>query len=691
MKTTIYSLIGLLLALTACTSEQETKSVELPPAAYANTHVVEIAKVTLTDSMTILDIEATFRPKWWIKISSESALQADGKQYMIRSAEGIDLDSLFWMPESGKASFQLQFEPLPLNTKTFNYNEGGSEGSFKIWGIDLVNKRPRLPKIPRKYTKRQKEETDFQVRWEKGNATVTGKLLGYLPRTIEWTMKYANPITGQEKSVPVEIDKKGSFLVEMPIYSPTNIFLESEVAQIPIKVAPGKESSILVNLPELYRSESHLLKEEKPYGKKYYYSGYLSRLNNDLANEEIMQAVQGEYANIIGDMDANEYKVFLTNIYNESIEHNDALDIIPLAKKIVNATEAFALREKLEFADYNLRDALSKKHMLLRKEAMEAYKPVKKNEDFMDCYQLIPYDDPEIMLIPNIAYQIRNIAYARKQNSDPLDVVRYLSQHEEVSEKDRRIFRSFISAQENSKEFKEAASVESVFNRYRSLSEEYQKNQMGIGFLSQVWNTDKALLFDLINTQKIGSGVENFNPLTDEQKGELSAYSSIIKEALLDENETLLTKIEENKKKTGFTVLDTPSTDNEKLFAEMLKPFKGKVILLDVWATWCGPCRMANKAMEPLKADLADEKELVFLYLAGENSPQNIWENMIPDLKGAHYKVNQAQWDHLGKNLNVRGVPTYIIIDKEGNQSFHSVGFPGEDTIKKELMKVLNS
>lgn len=295
------------------------------------------------------------------------------------------------------------------------------------------------------------------------------------------------------------------------------------------------------------------------------------------------------------------------------------------------------------------------------------------------------------MLIPNIAYQIRNIAYARKQNSDPLDVVRYLSQHEEVSEKDRRIFTSFISAQEKSEEFKEAASVESVFNRYRSLSEEYQKNQMGIGFLSQVWNTDKALLFDLINAQKIGSGIENFNPLTDEQKGELSAYSSIIKEALLDENETLLIKIEENKKKTGFTVLNTPTTDNEKLFAEMLKPFKGKVILLDVWATWCGPCRMANKAMEPLKADLADEKELVFLYLAGENSPQNTWENMIPDLKGVHYKVNQAQWDHLGKNLNVRGVPTYIIIDKEGNQSFHSVGFPGEDTIKKELMKVLNS
>ena len=610
---------------------------------------------------------------------------------MIRNAEGVELDSLFWMPESGKASFQLQFEPLPLNTKSFNYNEDGSEDSFKIWGIDLVNKRPQLPRISRKYTKRQKEETDFHLRWEKGNAIVSGKLLGYLPETLKWTMKYANPITGQEKNIPVEINNEGYFVVEVPIYSPTNLFLASEVAQIPIKVAPGKESSVIVNLPELYREESHLFRDKKPYGKKYYYSGYLARLNNDLANGRIMQAVQEEYANIIGDMDANEYKAFLTKKYNESIAHNDSLDISSLAKKIAGATEAFVLREKLEFTDYNLRDALSKKYMLKRKEAMEAYKPVKRKEDFMDCYQLIPYDDPEILLTPNIAFQMRNIAYARKQNNDPLDVVRYLSQNEDVLEKDRRLFSDFISAHENSDEFKETASLESVFNRYRPLSQEYTKRQVGIGFLSQVWNTEEALLFDLINAQKIYRGLADFNPLTYEQKEELETLPSIIKEALINENKTLIAKVEENKKKTGFILLDTPAVDNEELFREMLKPFKGKVVLVDVWATWCSPCRMANKTMEPLKAELAGQKDLVFLYLAGENSPQNTWENMIVDLKGAHYKVNQAQWDHLGKSLNVRGVPTYIIIDKEGNQSFHSVGFPGAETLKKELMNALNS
>ena len=215
--------------------------------------------------------------------------------------------------------------------------------------------------------------------------------------------------------------------------------------------------------------------------------------------------------------------------------------------------------------------------------------------------------------------------------------------------------------------------------------------QTGVNYLSQIWNTDKALLLDLINSQQISSFIQDFTPLTDEQKQALTDYfPGVISQVLIEENETLLAKIEENKNKTGYTVHNTPTIANEELFVEMLKPFKGKVILVDVWATWCGPCRMANKEIEPLKAQLADNEDLVFLYLAGENSPENTWKNMIVDLKGEHYRVNDAQWEYLSESLNVRGVPTYIIIDKEGNHSFHSVGFPGVDTMKRELMNALS-
>lgn len=689
MKNVFYSLIAL-LAITACTSQPESKTVELPSAAYSNNRALEIAKVTLTDSITVLDIDASYRPHNWIRIDSESYLEANGKKYMISDGEGIDLDSLFWLPESGKATFTLLFDPLPINTDKFNFIETECEDCFKIYGINLADKPNQEPKLPRKFKKKHKEETDLQQDWKKGEATVSGKLIGYTSNSLDWSVIYNNPITGNESTTPLEIDDKGLFSANITVYNPTNLYITSKAAHIPIKVAPGKESNIIVNLPEFYRQNSRLLKNQDSYGKKYYYAGYLARLNNDLANEEIIQTVQADHRDAIGDMDANEYKAYLMDKYKESKAHNDTLDISPLAKKVIDLSAVFALQNKIQHADYELMEAFAKKNKLSREEAQKKYKSVVRNDDFLDYYELIPYNDLEIFLIPHINHNLTSLGYARGPSMDELGHFRYLSQHEKVSEEDRQFFKEFIDAQENNKPYDKISEMQSIFTPYIPLLDEYMNNSRGVGFLSQVWNTDDALLFDLINAQKINREIKNFNPLTDKQKEELNDFPEIFKQVLLEENDALLAKIEENKKKTGFTVLNPPTTSDEKLFVEMLKPFKGKVILVDVWATWCGPCRIANKEMEPLKAQLADEEDLVFLYLAGENSPENTWKNMIADLKGEHYRVNNEQWNYLSESLNARGVPTYIIIDREGNHSFHSTGFPGVSTMKSELMKALN-
>lgn len=64
--------------------------------------------------------------------------------------------------------------------------------------------------------------------------------------------------------------------------------------------------------------------------------------------------------------------------------------------------------------------------------------------------------------------------------------------------------------------------------------------------------------------------------------------------------------------------------------------------------------------MEPVKEEWKD-KDIVYIYIAGENSPEGTWKNMIPDIKGEHFRVNQAQWDYLSQHLGVNGVPTYIL------------------------------
>ena len=116
------------------------RSVENPFIESANTMTLDIAKVELSDTATVLYTDAYFRPHYWIKISSESYLQADGKKYALKGTQDIEADSLFWMPETGEASFRLSFEPLPRDTRSFDFIESDCDDCFKLFGIDLTGK-----------------------------------------------------------------------------------------------------------------------------------------------------------------------------------------------------------------------------------------------------------------------------------------------------------------------------------------------------------------------------------------------------------------------------------------------------------------------------------------------------------------------------------------------------------------------
>ena len=200
--------------------------------------------------------------------------------------------------------------------------------------------------------------------------------------------------------------------------------------------------------------------------------------------------------------------------------------------------------------------------------------------------------------------------------------------------------------------------------------------------------TDKGIFFDVAQVTPLYRKIKEYNPLTEEDKISISALPQTYQEMLTVANDKLLAKIEANKKKTGFTINEAGEVSNEDLFASIISKFRGKVLLVDFWATWCGPCRMANKAMIPMKEELKD-KDIVYLYITGETSPLGTWNNMITDIHGEHYRLTQTQWDYLSKSFEVRGVPTYLIVDREGNIKYKQTGFPGVETMKKELLKIV--
>lgn len=115
-------------------------------------------------------------------------------------------------------------------------------------------------------------------------------------------------------------------------------------------------------------------------------------------------------------------------------------------------------------------------------------------------------------------------------------------------------------------------------------------------------------------------------------------------------------------------------TDGEAILRKILEPFKGRIVYMDIWGTWCGPCKDKLKESHFVKEQLKDY-DIVYLYLANQ-SPEDSWKNVIKEynLTGpncVHYNLPEDQQMAVEQFLNVNSFPTYKLIDRQGN--FHDL------------------
>ena len=111
-------------------------------------------------------------------------------------------------------------------------------------------------------------------------------------------------------------------------------------------------------------------------------------------------------------------------------------------------------------------------------------------------------------------------------------------------------------------------------------------------------------------------------------------------------------------------------SDGEKILRKITEPYRGKLILLDIWGTWCGPCKEALSHSQEEYERLKDF-DLVYLYLAN-NSDDESWKNVIKEynLVGdnvVHYNLPESQQSAIENFLQVHSFPTYKLIDRDGS------------------------
>ena len=135
-------------------------------------------------------------------------------------------------------------------------------------------------------------------------------------------------------------------------------------------------------------------------------------------------------------------------------------------------------------------------------------------------------------------------------------------------------------------------------------------------------------------------------------------------------------KVKESEKQFVDANSIRPSTDvegmsdGEKILRKLIEPYQGKLIYVDIWGTWCTPCRKNLKDSWRVREALKDY-DIVYLFLAN-NSSDEAWKSVISEynLTGpncVHYNLPADQQSAIEQYIGVNGYPTYKLIDKQGN------------------------
>ena len=110
-------------------------------------------------------------------------------------------------------------------------------------------------------------------------------------------------------------------------------------------------------------------------------------------------------------------------------------------------------------------------------------------------------------------------------------------------------------------------------------------------------------------------------------------------------------------------------SDGEAIFQKIIEPYRGRVILVDVWGTWCGPCKAQLSHCQEEYERLKDY-DVVYLYLANRSSDQG-WKNVVKEYQVAgknvvHYNLPEHQQKAVEEYLGVQGFPTNIVFGRDG-------------------------
>lgn len=522
---------------------------------------------------------------------------------------------------------------------------------------------------------------------DNGYRTDSVTIVGYLrnlPSSRPFELTVPDMITDNEEKYYTDIDSLGRFSIRFPVLNTHNVFIDWGRTTIWTAVEPGETYFLFVDFAE----------------KKKLFMGDKSRfLNELLAHEGLSEYIDYKKGKKMGHM---EYLNKMKEIIRHKVEHREKL-----------LQEHPLLSNKFRYYTENEIRINAASYLMQRRFSVDRNKQEQLDKEFMAYVDSVCYPNPiqPYTLLRDYASFIRDyIGYLGdiaprniNMHVTPLKLKEIYYELEakgkvKMSAEEKVALNDFCEFQKKIEEMKasKADSLEII-----AYSEKLKPN---IEIVQRLVNKNN-LLNEYIRTDRYLKSINKSSAIIDSLQMDANlreilktnCYYQMLQDTHKELPDELMDKFKKDVSNPSLLayVLDQQQkyeritnkeieypeslmpneplagiTDGEQLFRKIIEPYKGKVIYLDVWGTWCGPCKDMMQYAGNVKKLFAG-KDVVFLYLCN-NSTDESWKNIIKEYglaskSAVHYNLPHEQQRAIEGFLGVRSFPTYMLIDKEGN------------------------
>lgn len=258
------SLFCILFTLISLCAYGQDIVVDNPPFRVANQTYLEVERVTITDTQTIVDMVAFGDVGGWIRIFTSTAINVGGKAYVVKSAEGITLNEKMYYTEEGRRPFKLFFDAIPKETKEITFD--GKGGAF-IKDIQLKADVFRR-ELPKEFSGALNIIDDGKPlpvpELIDGAATVKGQIAGYSPEMNSKMVFYVNnALTNNQELYSCKVSEVGTFECTIPLVSTMSVFaLLDDLYNIMMVLSPNEETSVYIDLERKSCQDARLRKDD---------------------------------------------------------------------------------------------------------------------------------------------------------------------------------------------------------------------------------------------------------------------------------------------------------------------------------------------------------------------------------------------------------------------------------------------